>query len=94
MSIQILGMAVSEAGIAAVLVAFIGGMCVPFRYGIERLRGFGRAVVSRLPYKPPADPGGSTPEGAAADGDAVVVQRDESGQFAGTSNGGNGGDSG
>jgi hypothetical protein len=36
------------------LVMFISGMCVPFRYGVERLRGFGRAIISRLPYEPPA----------------------------------------
>ena len=39
--------------LAVVAVAFIGGMCVPFKYGIERLRGFGRALFSKLPYKPP-----------------------------------------
>ncbi|MFC7069482.1 hypothetical protein [Halobaculum lipolyticum] len=71
MSIQILGMAVAETTIAVVLLAFVGGMCVPFRYGIERLRGFGRAVVSKLPYKPPADPGGDVRETAAPDGDGA-----------------------
>ena len=39
------------------LVAFsIGifiGMWVPTYYGMERLRGFGRALASRLPYEPP-----------------------------------------
>jgi hypothetical protein len=28
-------------------------MAVPTAYGIERLQGFGRALVSRLPYKAP-----------------------------------------
>ena len=53
MSIELLGMTVPAEWIAFVLVAFIGGMCVPFRYGIERLRGFGRVVVGKLPYAPP-----------------------------------------
>lgn len=39
--------------LALMLVTFIAGLCVPFDYGIERLRGFGRAVLSRLPYQPP-----------------------------------------
>jgi len=55
MSIQILGMTVATELIALVVLAFTAGMCVPFRYGIERLRGFGRAVVSKLPYKPPTN---------------------------------------
>ena len=55
MSIQILGMTVATELIALVVLAFTAGLCVPFRYGIERLRGFGRAVVSKLPYKPPTD---------------------------------------
>jgi hypothetical protein len=38
---------------ALVLVAFLaGGMC-PVYYFQERMRGFGRSLVSRLPYEPP-----------------------------------------
>jgi hypothetical protein len=36
-----------------VLVAFLGGMAVPTRYGMERVEGFGRLVASKLPYKSP-----------------------------------------
>ena len=45
----------SGAVLGMVLLAFIGGMTVPTRYGIERLNGFGRAVASKIPYEPPAD---------------------------------------
>lgn len=38
-----------------VLLAFVAGMCVPFRFGIERLRGFGRATLGKLPYEPPEE---------------------------------------
>lgn len=38
---------------ALVLVSFLaGGMC-PVFYFQERMRGFGRAMVARLPYEPP-----------------------------------------
>jgi hypothetical protein len=58
MSVQILGMSIATELIAVVVLAFTAGLTVPFRYGVERMRGFGRAVVSRLPYKPPSDPTG------------------------------------
>ena len=49
---------VSAAGanvttIAVVVLAFLVGAACPVYYAQERLRGFGRAVMSRLPYKPP-----------------------------------------
>lgn len=56
MSFSILGMTVEPTMISVVVLAFTIGMCVPFKYGIERLRGFGRAGISKLPYKPPAEP--------------------------------------
>ena len=38
---------------ALLLVAFLaGGMC-PVYYFQERMRGFGRAMVAKLPYQPP-----------------------------------------
>jgi len=44
--------------IAAVLsfgvVMFVAGMAVPVRYGILRIRGFGRLMASKIPAKPPA----------------------------------------
>ncbi len=35
------------------LLAFVMGLFVPFRFAMERLRGFGRHWVAKLPYKPP-----------------------------------------
>ncbi|MFT4921059.1 MAG: hypothetical protein ACI8XM_000252 [Haloarculaceae archaeon] len=40
--------------VSVVVVAFIAGATAPTYYAQERLRGFGRSVASRLPYKPPA----------------------------------------
>lgn len=39
--------------VSMALFFLLTGMAVPTRYGIERLNGFGRAMVSRLPYQPP-----------------------------------------
>lgn len=52
---SVLGMTVQPATISLFVLAFIIGLCVPFKYGVERLRGFGRAAVAKLPYKPPGD---------------------------------------
>jgi len=52
---SVLGMTIQPTMVALFILAFTLGMCVPFRYGIERLRGFGRAGLAKLPYKPPAD---------------------------------------
>jgi len=52
---SVLGMTVQPAMVSLFLLAFIMGMCVPFKYGIERLRGFGRAALAKLPYKPAED---------------------------------------
>ncbi|MFC6952223.1 hypothetical protein [Halorubellus litoreus] len=35
------------------LLAFVLGLFVPFQFAMERLRGFGRHFVVKLPYKPP-----------------------------------------
>jgi len=35
------------------LLAFLAGMAVPTRYGLERLAGFARWFVAKLPYEPP-----------------------------------------
>ncbi|QLG29460.1 hypothetical protein HUG10_09180 [Halorarum halophilum] len=66
---SILGTAVPAEWVAVVVLAFTAGMCVPFRYGIERLRGFGRVVIGKLPYAPP--PGKEEGEAmeAATEGD-------------------------
>lgn len=39
--------------LAWMLVMFAAGAMCPTYYAQERFRGFGRAVVSRLPYQPP-----------------------------------------
>lgn len=38
---------------AAIVLAYVAGAATPFAYLIERLRGFGRATVQKLPYSPP-----------------------------------------
>jgi hypothetical protein len=39
--------------VAVVLLAFIAGLSVPTYYGVERMQGFGRWFLRRLPYEPP-----------------------------------------
>jgi len=38
---------------AAVVAAFLAGAACPAYYAQERFRGFGRAMLDRLPYRPP-----------------------------------------
>jgi|GEM_PF-1589179 hypothetical protein len=59
--------------LAAVVLAFLAGATAPTYYAQERLRGFGRAVASRLPYKPPA--GMETGEAMQAATEAAVEQQ-------------------
>jgi len=40
--------------LGAFILAFLAGMAVPTRYGLLRLRGFGRMMASKIPAKPPA----------------------------------------
>lgn len=35
------------------LLSFLAGALCPAYYAQERFRGFGRAVISQLPYQPP-----------------------------------------
>jgi len=55
--------------LGAVLLAFIGGMSVPTRYGMERVEGFGRLVASKLPYKAPPGTDEQEAMAEAVDGD-------------------------
>lgn len=55
MAFTAFGLTIGIQTASLVALAFVAGMCVPFEYGIERLRGFGRAALSKLPYKPPTD---------------------------------------
>lgn len=48
------GLTDSAPTLALTLVAFIGGVMVPFPYAMERFRGFGRTLLGKLPYTPPA----------------------------------------
>lgn len=68
MSFSILGITVEPTVVSLVILAFVLGMCVPFRYGIERLRGFGRAGISKLPYKPPEEPAAGNTEKVSTTG--------------------------
>jgi len=60
---SVLGMTVQPAMVSLFILAFIIGLCVPFKYGIKRLRGFGRAALSKLPYKPAENSDGELHEG-------------------------------
>ncbi|WP_159900725.1 hypothetical protein [Salinirussus salinus] len=44
---------VSAGVVLAFLAGLLAGMTVPLRYGMERLAGFSRALLGRLPYEPP-----------------------------------------
>ncbi|MUV87834.1 hypothetical protein GJ631_15055 [Natronomonas sp. CBA1123] len=63
----------STGTLALVVLAFLAGATAPTYYAQERLRGFGRAVASRLPYKPPA--GMETGEAMEAATQAAVEQQ-------------------
>ena len=39
--------------VALVATAFLAGAACPVYYAQERLRGFGRAMLNKLPYQPP-----------------------------------------
>lgn len=41
--------------LALAVVLYIAGMVTPFYYALERMRGFGRWTVNKLPYAPPED---------------------------------------
>lgn len=59
----------STAALIAFALGAIAGSLAPTYYASERLRGFGRALLSRLPYQPP--PGQEREEALqeAVDGD-------------------------
>jgi hypothetical protein len=40
--------------VAFALLWLLVGVCIPTSYAVEKLQGFGRAVMGRLPYEPPA----------------------------------------
>lgn len=43
----------SPTTIGIAIVALLAGMVVPLRYGMERLAGFARWFLGKLPYQPP-----------------------------------------
>lgn len=47
------GLLPSTGAVALFVLAFLAGAACPTYYAQERLRGFGRAIVDRLPYVPP-----------------------------------------
>jgi hypothetical protein len=49
--------------ISAVMLAYLAGSMTPVYYAQERMRGFGRAMASRLPYQPPPRRRGRTGDG-------------------------------
>lgn len=61
--------------LAIAVLFYLAGATTPTYYAAERLRGFGRAFVDRLPYSPP--PGMSTEEALrAAATTAIEVEED------------------
>ncbi|MFC6785094.1 hypothetical protein ACFQFH_20125 [Halobaculum halobium] len=44
---------ISGSNLGYLLFGILLGLGVPFRYGMERIRGLSRAALDRLPYKPP-----------------------------------------
>jgi len=46
--------------LAVAVTCFLAGACAPVYYSMERFRGFGRAMMTKLPYRPP--PGKQTEE--------------------------------
>jgi hypothetical protein len=60
--------------VALVVTAFIAGACAPVYYAMERFRGFGRAMMSKLPYSPP--PGTDTETALAEATDADTSEGD------------------
>lgn len=55
MSMEILGYTVAVELLGVLVATFMAGLCVPYGFGIERLRGFGRWMLMKLPYEPPAE---------------------------------------
>jgi len=53
--------------VAWTILCVIAGMTVPTRYGIERLNGFGRWLLQKLPYQPPPGTDQETAMQAAAE---------------------------
>jgi hypothetical protein len=53
-----------SGAVLAFVAGLLAGMTVPLRYGLERLAGFSRALLGRLPYEPP--PGREPEEGLQA----------------------------
>lgn len=56
--------------LALVVTAFLAGACAPVYYSMERFRGFGRAMMSKLPYRPPPGKDTETAMAEATDEEA------------------------
>lgn len=39
--------------LAVAVLFYVAGLVTPWYYAQERIRGFGRALASRIPYRPP-----------------------------------------
>jgi hypothetical protein len=59
----------NQTMIAVAIICYIGGMFTPGRFAGERLEGFGRAVASKLPYRPPPGKDEETAMKEATDSD-------------------------
>lgn len=45
--------AANSQTLALVILAYVAGAMTPLYYAQERMRGFGRAMMARIPYQPP-----------------------------------------
>jgi hypothetical protein len=59
--------------VALVVTAFLAGAACPVYYAQERLRGFGRAMLAKLPYRAPPGTDAETAMVEATSEDATVT---------------------
>jgi hypothetical protein len=63
--------------LAVGVLCLLAGMAVPTRYGMERVEGFGRFVVSKFPYKAPPGRDEETAMQEAVDGDQPAQEGEQ-----------------
>ncbi|MFU1780719.1 hypothetical protein ACM16X_04995 [Haloarcula japonica] len=69
------GLLPSASAVAGFVLAFLAGAACPTYYAQERLRGFGRALIDRLPYVPP--PGMDEQQALEAAAESAEEQTEE-----------------
>jgi hypothetical protein len=91
-TLQTAGAQFGSLSLGVVLLAFLAGMAVPTRYGLERFAGFGRWFAGKLPYKAPPGTDAETAMVEATDGEDSPGEPDqgETGQIEESGGGGSG----